>query len=168
MHAFRAAHEARDAKKPLDLRDESGERVIAGRRMAARTAITEPVLRREVARDITNLLNTVNLDSAEGLAQYPEVKRSILNYGLPDLVHRSIDEGGVVNVAGEIERALLDYEPRLVAGTIHAERDMRARASDLQIRFRVRADLQCDPLNVPVEFVADLELETGKVNIDRL
>ena len=46
MHAFRAAHDARDAKKKLDLRDEeSGERIIAGRRGPARAAITEPVLR---------------------------------------------------------------------------------------------------------------------------
>ena len=31
MYAFRTAHEARDAKKKIDLRDESGERVIASR-----------------------------------------------------------------------------------------------------------------------------------------
>src|SRR5262245_57304624 len=52
MYAFRGAHEARDAKTKLDLRDEAGERVIASRRMAVRTAITEPTLRREVARDL--------------------------------------------------------------------------------------------------------------------
>ena len=34
MYAFRGAHEARDAKKKLDLRDEAGERVIANRRIA--------------------------------------------------------------------------------------------------------------------------------------
>ena len=45
---------------------------------------------------------------------------------------------------------------------------MRVDASELQIRFLVRADLKCDPLNVPVEFVADVEVESGKVKIDRL
>lgn len=168
MHAFRAAHEARDSKKRLDVRDESGERVIAGRRMSARTAITEPVLRAEVQRDLANLLNTVNLASIEDLSRLPEVRRSILNYGIPDLVHRSIDESGIGSVTSEIERALIDYEPRLVAQTIHATRDPRVRASDGQIRFHVRADLMCDPVNVPVEFVADVEVETGKVKVDRL
>jgi type VI secretion system protein ImpF len=98
----------------------------------------------------------------------PEVRRSVLNYGIPDLVHRSIDEGGVVDVAGELERALVDFEPRLVPQTIRAARDLSVRASELQIRFLVRADMKCDPLNVPVEFVADVEVETGKIKIDRL
>jgi type VI secretion system protein ImpF len=168
MHAFRAAHEARDAKKRLDIRDEAGERIIAGRRMSARTAITEPVLRAEVARDLTNLMNTTNLASVEDLSATPEVRRSILNFGIPDLAHRSIDEGRTVDIAAEIQRALVDFEPRLVRQTIQATRDMNVRASDLQIRFLVRADMKCDPLNVPVEFVADVEVETGKIKIDRL
>lgn len=168
MHAFRAAHEARDAAKRVEIRDESGERVIAGRRTAARTAITEPVLRREVGLDLANLMNTINLESVEDLSSAPEVRRSILNFGLPDLTHRSIDEGRVGDVAGEIRRALIQFEPRLVAETIQTSRDMRARTSDLQIRFLVRAELKCDPLNVPIEFVADVEVESGKVKIDRL
>jgi type VI secretion system protein ImpF len=168
MYAFRAAHEARDAKKSVDIRDEAGERVIAGRRMATRTAITEPVLRREVATDLAMLMNSINLESIEDISSKPEVRRSILNYGIPDLTHRSLDEGGIGAVASEIKRALIAYEPRLVPETIQASRDVRARASDLQIRFLVRADLKCDPINVPIEFVADVEVESGKVKIDRL
>jgi type VI secretion system protein ImpF len=168
MHAFRAAHATRDAKKRVDLRDESGERVIAGRRMSVRMAITEPVLRAEVARDLSMLMNTTNLASIQDLSAAPAVRRSILNFGIPDLTHRSIDEGGVGGVAREIERALIDYEPRLVSNTIRATRDMKVKAADLQVRFLVRADLKCDPINVPVEFVADVEVETGKVKIDRL
>ncbi len=168
MYAFRAAHEARDAAKRVEIRDEAGERVIAGRRAAARTAITEPVLRREVATDLAMLMNTVNFESVEDLSAAPEVRRSILNFGIPDLTHRSLDEKHVGDVAGEIRRALVQYEPRLVAETIQTSRDTRVRASDLQIRFLVRADLKCDPLNVPIEFVADVEVESGKVRIDRL
>jgi type VI secretion system protein ImpF len=168
MYAFRAAHAARDAAKRVEVRDEAGERVIAGRRMAARTAITEPVLRREVAQDLANLMNTTNLAAIEDLTSTPEVRRSILNYGIPDLAHRSLDEGNVGDVASEIKRALVQFEPRLVPETIQASRDMRAKTSDLQIRFLVRADLKCDPLNVPIEFVADVEVESGKVKIDRL
>lgn len=41
MYAFRAAHEKRDAKQRLDLRDEAGERVIAARRVTTRSPISE-------------------------------------------------------------------------------------------------------------------------------
>ena len=41
------SHAAKDAKK-VDMRTESGERTLAGRRLPARQVITESVLRREV------------------------------------------------------------------------------------------------------------------------
>ena len=41
MYAFRAAHDKRDAKQRLDLRDEAGERVIATRRVTTRAPISE-------------------------------------------------------------------------------------------------------------------------------
>ena len=44
MHVFRAAHGAKDAKKKVDIRNEAGDRIIAGRRLQARQVITESVL----------------------------------------------------------------------------------------------------------------------------
>jgi type VI secretion system protein ImpF len=46
MHVFRSAHDAKDAQKTVDLRDEAGGRVIASRRLRPRQVITEPALRR--------------------------------------------------------------------------------------------------------------------------
>ena len=112
MHAFRAAHRERDAAVPLDIRD-GGERVIAQRRAAARAPIAESELRRLVGSDIAALLNTVNLDSAENLISAPEVRKSILNFGFPDIVRISIDEAAVNGVAKQLETALRDFEPRL-------------------------------------------------------
>jgi len=168
MYAFRSAHEARDAKTRLDLRDEAGERVIAGRRMAVRTAITEPTLRREVARDLDALMNTIALESTEDLRPFEHVRRSILNFGLPDITHRSIDEVAVEDVGDEIRSALVRHEPRLIPTTIRVARDPEINEAELKVRFVVRAELLCEPLNVPVEFVADLELDSGNISVGRL
>jgi type VI secretion system protein ImpF len=168
MYAFRSAHEARDAKTRLDLRDEAGERVIAGRRMAVRTAITEPTLRREVARDLDALMNTIALESSEDLAPFEHVRASVLNYGLPDITHRSIDERTIEDVGEEIRLALAHHEPRLIAATIRVARDPEINEPELKVRFVVRAELLCEPLNVPVEFVADLELDSGNISVGRL
>jgi type VI secretion system protein ImpF len=167
MYAFREAHAERDAKKKLDLRDESGERLLAGRRAPVRAAITESKLRREVTLDLEVLMNTINLGSSLNLDQHEEVRRSVLNFGFPDVTHRSIDEMGVADIKDEIEAALRDFEPRLVTETVHVTRDQSVDSAELKIRFVVRADLACDPLNVPVEFVADLELDTGKILLNR-
>lgn len=168
MYAFRSAHVERDAKKKLDLRDEAGERIIAGRRATVRLAITEATLRREVALDLDSLMNTIALESSEDLEEFPEVRKSVLNFGLPDIVHRTIDELTAIDIINEeLKAALMNYEPRLVPDSIEIARDKRADPAELNVRFVVRAELLCDPLNVPIEFIADLELD-GQFAIRRL
>ncbi len=167
MYAFRAAHAARDARLEVDIRDQ-GERVLAPRRVATRAPITETELRRLVGSDISALLNTVNLDSAEDLANAPEVRKSILNFGFPSLNRRTIDENEVNGVAREIETALRDFEPRLVAGSIKGRRDDTVSPDELKVRFLVSAALKTQPVEVPVHFVAEVELNSGKIKIDRL
>jgi type VI secretion system protein ImpF len=168
MYAFRAANAARDATKKIDLRDEAGGRVIAGRRSVARTPISESVLRREVARDLDSLMNTIALESAEDLTGFDQVRKSILNYGLPDIAHRSIDEHTVGDIQDEIKTALMNYEPRLARDSIRASRDMAVGVEELKVRFVVQAELHCEPVNVPVEFVADIEFDGGGIQIHRL
>jgi type VI secretion system protein ImpF len=166
MHVFRAAHEARDAKKKLDVRNAAGDRAAASRRLRVGQVITESVLRREVTRDLEVLLNAIALESTLDMSDAPYARKSILNFGLPDITHRTIDEAGVGDVPEEIRTAILNYEPRLAAASIQVERDMSVDPVELKIRFIVRADLTCDPVNVPVEFVADV-IDTGKILINR-
>ena len=168
MYAFRAAHDKRDAKQQIDLRDDAGERVIAARRVTMRSPISESGLRREVTSDLLDLLNTTNLDAAIDLSDAPEVRRSILNFGFPDLTWRTIDENRLTEIAEEIQVALSYFEPRLDKGSIKAWRDTNVAAEDLKLRFLVKADLRTQPVSVPVEFVAEVELDSGKIKIDRL
>jgi type VI secretion system protein ImpF len=167
MLAFRSAHEARDAKVRVDLRNEHGERVIAGRRASGRSPVSEAVLRREVARDLGSLMNTIAMESSEDLTDLKRVRSSILNYGFPDIAHISIDETAVDGLSDDIQNVLMNYEPRLARASIRARRDTTIGAEELKIRFLVSADLICAPLNVPVEFVADVDLD-GAVQINRL
>ena len=168
MLAFRAANAARDAKVTVDLRNEHGERVIAGRRISGRTPISEITLRREVARDLESLMNTIALESSEDLTGLERVRDSILNHGFPDIAHRSLDEISVDDLAAEIRSVLLRYEPRLHKESVRVARDLAARAEELKLRFIVNADLRCDPMNVPIEFVADVDLDSGGIQVDRL
>jgi type VI secretion system protein ImpF len=167
MHVFRAAHEAKDAKKTVDIRNESGDRVIAGRRLRPRHIITEPVLRREVGRDVDALLNSIALESTVDMSDAPYVRKSIINFGIPDITHRSIDEAGVDDIPAEIKAALANYEPRLAAASVRVTRDTSVDPAELKIRFIVRADLTCEPVHVPVEFVAEV-IEPGKIIVNRL
>jgi type VI secretion system protein ImpF len=167
MHVFRAAHAAKDAKQTVELRNELGERVLAGRRLRPRHVITEPVLRREVGRDVDNLLNSIALESTIDMTDAPYVRKSIVNFGIPDITHRTIDEAGVNHIPDEIKEALINFEPRLAAASVRVTRDESVDSAELKIRFIVRADLTCDPVHVPVEFVAEV-IEPGKIIVNRL
>src|ERR1700704_6742741 len=90
MHVFRAAHETKDAKRIIDQRNEAGDRVIAGRRLRARQVISESMLRREVSRDLEALLNTVAMESTVDMSEAAYVRKSILNFGLPDVSTRTL------------------------------------------------------------------------------
>ena len=167
MYAFRAAHQEHDAAVRIDVR-ENGERVLATRRVTTRAPITEGELRKLVSSDISALMNTVNLELAEDLSDVPEVRRSILNFGLRDLARLSLDEDAVHGVAKELEVALRDFEPRLAPKTIKVRRDDKVSPDELRVRFLVSADLRLQPVNVPMQFVAEIELDSGKIKIDRL
>lgn len=168
MHAFREAFRHKDAKKELDLRDDTGERVIASRRVSARSWVNESALRRDLAEDLSRLLNTVNLASAEDVSDFSFVARSIVNYGLVDITAYSLDENAVNDITHELRRSLVDYEPRLIPSSIEVTRDMSVDSAAHQIRFAVNAEMHATPVDIPVEFVAELELESGKMRISRL
>jgi len=167
MFAFRNAFETRDNVTKPEAAYSDGERVVQSRK-GVRAAITEPVLRKEVARNLDALFNTIALDSSLNLEGHRRVQTSILNFGLPDLNHRSIDELGVEDIKDEIETVIKNYEPRLIKNTVQVSRDKSVDTTALKVRFVVRADLACKPLNVPIEFAADLELESGKITIKHM
>lgn len=167
MSAFRTAFAEGDARKLVEKRDESGERVVSGRMALGRSAISEASLQRLVAQDLEMLLNTVAFESSTDIEEFGHVRKSILNFGLPDIVHRSIDESSVADVGGEIRAALINYEPRLIDDSIEIRRDIDADVTALKVRFVVKGDLNCDPVNLPVEFVAEVERQTGNLKIQR-
>lgn len=165
MFAFREAHDKRDARVVIDKRDD-GVRVIAGRK-ARKGAITEGQLREQLAYDLNALLNTVNMESGFDLTEFPHVRESILNYGIPEISNRTIDEDRVADIVDEIRTALLQFEPRLVRETLHVARDETVDPDSLNIRFAVSGEMACDPAAVAVEFVADIEIDTGKMRVGR-
>lgn len=167
MQAFRSAFKERDAKKPMVMVDEKGERVLSGRRSTKRGSALESELRSDLSRDISSLLNTVNMGSAEDISEYEYVTTSILNYGLTDLSVLSINDGEVDNLCDKLSTILRDFEPRLLRDSIAVERDSSVDRSSLRLRFLVSAEMKSTPSNIPVEFVADLELESGKMRIHR-
>lgn len=164
-HIFRESHKARDAKKPIDW---AGAEARSGAlRATQRSSINEQRLRDAVKQDIETLLNCVAFDSAGDLNELSRVRKSVLNYGFPSLGKRTMDELERTGLEPEIERVLRAFEPRLIPSTLRVVRDRRVDSIELKIRYVVHADLACEPVAVPLEFTADVEVTTGKIQIKR-
>lgn len=164
MFAFRDAHRSKDARVAVGDSNASGKQVLSSRK-SVRIGISEGQLRAELTRDLDMLMNTTNMSSSIDLSDAPEVERSIVNFGLPDIVNRTIDENRVEAIVDEIKTAILAFEPRLIAGALKVERDRGADPGVLAIRFNVAGEMSCDPVAVPVQFIADLEVGTSNLSI---
>ena len=166
MYAFRMANQSKDARKQLDLRDSGGERLISGRRASVRALVSERELQNQIQFDLGQLMNTINLASTQDLDGYDQVQKSILNYGIPDLIHRTLDDSAVDEIVEELQVAIKRFEPRIAGKSIEVRRDMTVEPEELKIRFLISAEMQMQPENIPVEFVADIEIESSKIVIN--
>lgn len=169
MYAFRSAAAAGDAQEKLDIRTQDGERVIASRRATAtrRRALSDSELKRLMSLDLEALLNTTNLESAapELIEDLKYVKNSILNFGMPDMANKTVDETMRIDaIRDDLRSAILQYEPRLLPKTLEIVRDTEGE-EDLSIRFVVRSDMRADPVPTSVEFVTEVELQSGDIKI---
>jgi len=157
MQAFRAAFRDRDSEKNVDVRSQEGERVIAGRRTTPRNAVSEGLLRQDLAEDISALLNTVNLASAIDLAGMDEVQTSILNYGVDDLTAIPAGSAAVSGLPNKIRKVLETYEARLAQGSVAIMPNREFDELNTKLSLHVSADMYATPSDVPIEFVADVE-----------
>ncbi len=167
MHAFRDAFDAGDAKKKIDERV-GGEKVLSGRGSLKRRGANEAILKRDLSIDLSSLVNTIDLDSIEDLSGLDYVKKSVLNFGLYDVAHLTSDERGTDNIAADLINALLQHEPRLNSETLSVERSKVFDETNQKMRYQISAEMLSKPLDIPIEFVAEVDVGSGKVQLSKL
>lgn len=131
---------------------------------ADRRFISMRRLRECVCRDLAWLLNTANLEGSEDLERYPEVQRSVLNFGLPSLTGRSATSIDPEIAVREFVQAIRVFEPRLSRVSVSPELSddrMDARA----LSFRVEAELWGRPAPQGVSLRTSLDVDSGKVQL---
>jgi type VI secretion system protein ImpF len=131
-----------------------------------------------VLRDLEHLMNARNpfFDVA---AEFPEVARSVISYGLPDIsslyLTRTKDQQ---DLRQAVENAIATFEPRLDKVKVTAipmetgEISIDGQKSDRRIvaamRFRVDAVLLIDPSPEAIAFDIDMSVETRNCQVKGL
>ena len=122
---------------------------------------TEGAVRASVRRELAWLLNTVNLGATQDLSRTPQVRSSVLNYGMPDLTGRSSTERAVQVRASQIEEAIRTFEPRLEASSVVVDAQPIV-GLDNAIAYVITGDITAAVKALPVKFFANVEVETGE------
>ena len=124
-------------------------------------------LRECVLRDLSWLLNAVNLAAVEDLSECPSVERSVLNFGLPSFAGGSIDKIGTTDTERIIKEAIVRFEPRLIANTVKVSliRESLRDSNHNTIALEIDAELWCQPLPLQMYMKTELDLEMGAVRL---
>jgi type VI secretion system protein ImpF len=123
-------------------------------------------IRESVRRDLSWLLNTPNLASLQDLDDYPEVERSTVNYGIPDLAGRTGSSIDSAAIAALLKRAIVNFEPRLLSRSVKVRVVVdHEQHSPNAVCFALEAELWSQPLPLKLYFRTDLDLEDGEAKV---
>jgi type VI secretion system protein ImpF len=129
-----------------------------------RSFFTMKRLRDSVFRDLEWLLNANNAESVEDLEKYPEVRRSVYNYGLPSLAGKPSSSINVDTLAEEVAAAISFFEPRLSQVRVTPEGRI-AGTDSFSLSFQVEAELWGQPLPQHIVVRTSIDLDTGVVSV---
>lgn len=127
-------------------------------------------MREAVLRDLAWLFNTTFMSVEGGYDAYPQVRNSVLNFGLPALSGQTATSVDPTALEQKVKQAILDHEPRILADTLRVE----ALVSEVQldhhnqISFRINGQLWAQPVPLELLLQTNIDLETGQVDIQNL
>ncbi|HVT79974.1 MAG TPA: type VI secretion system baseplate subunit TssE [Phycisphaerae bacterium] len=122
-------------------------------------------LKAALLRDLSNLLNTPGPIEAEGIAEFPNVAASVLNYGVPDLTGQTAS--GILG--GQLERDILKaiqtFEPRLDRKSISVKITDAEGSHPNAIALEIRGQVIANPLPELLYIKSELDLESGQLSL---
>jgi type VI secretion system protein ImpF len=143
---------------------ESRTSVNASMEGADGQVVNARALRESVQRELSWLLNTMNLEVVQDLSRHPEVQRSVLNYGVTSFAGRGAHEVDPVATAAKIRAAIEYFEPRL--RNVQVLPDARTDGGDGSLLdFRIEAELWGNPVSQHVTMRTSIELDSGDVAV---
>ena len=122
-------------------------------------------LRRSVLRDVSWLFNSDSFESVTDLTDYPEVAKSVLNYGMKDLAGITMSGANLPEIEKRLKQALINFEPRIFPNTLSIRVFSSEEMSQQAISFDIEADIWAQPLPLHLYLRTEINKVTGDVNL---
>ena len=136
--------------------------------------VNASVLREAVRRDIEALFNIERFQSGlqlsdleevgyvtpqDIIADFPHVRRSVLNYGVPSFSGRSITDFDLAALSKELRDVIAVFEPRLRRDTIRVK---VAQGDRTGMKIEVEAMLMLSPVPERLRLSTTIDLDNGR------
>lgn len=129
-------------------------------------------LKQSVLRDLGWLLNTGCLETCTDLAHYPEVRSSVLNFGIQDLTGTCSSNADSAHLEQFLRQAILNFEPRILPASLKInwiDPDKHEMSRDYRqpntIAFEIECDLWAEPAPERLYLKTVLDLELGDFEV---
>jgi type VI secretion system protein ImpF len=137
---------------------------------ADRRALSRQQLRHAVLRDLTWLFNATQPMRPSELLGLPEVQHSVVNFGLPSMAGTTITSVDVGALEQQIRRAILAFEPRIMAETLRVQAvtvDSLMNQHNT-LSFQISGNMWAQPVPFELLLRTEVDLETGQVQLQDL
>ena len=123
-------------------------------------------LRAGTRRDLGALLNATGLGSVQDLSEFPQVQRSTLNFGMPDMSGRTASGTDVKELERTLVRVIQEFEPRLLPGTLSVKGIVADQMNHNVMTITIEAELWSQPLPQKLLLRTELDLENGELKVE--
>lgn len=123
-------------------------------------------IREAVQRDLASLLNAGNLEAVEDLESYPQVRHSVINFGIPELAGSTVADADTGSIEEMLHQAIVDFEPRILPKSLRVRvitnpDEMHRRA----MIFEIEGHIWSQPMPLRLFWNTEVDLETGDVTV---
>lgn len=127
-------------------------------------------MRQAVLRDLAWLFNATQPLRPADYAGLSEIQGSVINFGLPSLSGSTVTSVDFGALEQQIRRAILDFEPRIMAETLRVETVTVDSLMDQHntLSLQITGNMWAQPVPFEMLLRTEVDLETGQVNLQDL
>ncbi|MGQ8367243.1 type VI secretion system baseplate subunit TssE [Glaciecola sp. 1036] len=134
----------------------------------SKRVITVSRLKELVQRDLAWLLNAVASQTTNNFDDYPYIKNSTLNYGIPDLSGSNVKSLNTRSLEREVVSAIKRFESRIIPKTLQVDVKVASeQMSGNTLSVTIHADLWAQPLPLQLYLQTDIDIENGIVTVNQ-
>ncbi|MFO0818809.1 MAG: type VI secretion system baseplate subunit TssE [Pirellulales bacterium] len=124
-------------------------------------------LRASVLRDLAWLLNCERLEGIQSLDEFPQVKNSVINYGIPSLSGAILSRVEFPELERRVAQAIRFFEPRILPKTLKIKVSAASSATggENALSIQIEGQLWAQPLPQRLFLRTEVDLDTGQVEV---